>query len=370
MVGTKVTADFEDDATVGGIERIYKKLAKDGKIDEDGEVEGTGGSKDAIEYAIDSYVMNTFARYMGAFGHGGGSPVKTIKFGSDEYSWNNEKNLTASNWFNGDTSLVSAVVTQQETSIRDVTLTLVDDKNNSIEMTFAAKNVPTKEEYILSVFNAVDNNDEAMKDAIESYAIVLGLDLDGGEPYTEYPYDFWDSRGISVANFVLENRENVKDDSFESIDDIKAAFEAGKAYQLALRAFSWAFVGGEPGADNGALDANAVQALKAAVEAMAEFQGIDEKEDDEYKELEAVMSLLDALLEDDFDFTALNDAIGKEGFNFNNLERNEMLGFIGGYLEDLADEGNDDEDGDKTGGEDELEAGEEDEGGKEPEGGE
>ncbi|NLV87554.1 MAG: hypothetical protein GX025_10135, partial [Clostridiales bacterium] len=144
---TTVTADFSTEEVKTGIKVIYDKLVKDNRIGEDGKVTGADNvAKDAIEYAIDSYVMNTFARYMGAIGHAEASPVKTIKFGDAEYTWNSEKNLKASNWFNGEKSLVSEVVNVADNrGIRNVTLTFADETGNSIEVTFKADNVPTKE---------------------------------------------------------------------------------------------------------------------------------------------------------------------------------------------------------------------------------
>lgn len=141
----EVTGDFsieEDTDVANGIQAIYSGLS----IDENGKVNGTGGLKDAKDYAIDSYVMNTFARYLGAlYRQDTGETVKKIKFNGIEYNWNG--NAQGSNWksSNGST-LVSAVVNQQNTSLRNVTITLIDNKGYSINTTFKAINVPTKEQ--------------------------------------------------------------------------------------------------------------------------------------------------------------------------------------------------------------------------------
>ena len=53
-------------------------------------------------------------------------------------------NLAGSNWKDAEgNTLVSAVVTEQKTSIREVSLKIVDAEENSITVTFKAKNVPT-----------------------------------------------------------------------------------------------------------------------------------------------------------------------------------------------------------------------------------
>lgn len=140
----EVTGNFSIDNTdvANGIQAIYSGLS----IDENGKVNGTGGLKDAKDYAIDSYVMNTFARYLGAlYRQDTGETVKKIKFNGIEYNWNG--NAQGSNWkaSNGST-LVSAVVNQQNTSLRNVTITLIDAKEYSINTTFKAINVPTKDQ--------------------------------------------------------------------------------------------------------------------------------------------------------------------------------------------------------------------------------
>ena len=142
-----VMADYFDAATIPSIKSIYDKLETDGKIDEFGMVAGTGGAKDATQYAIDSYVMNTFARYMGALGHDSESLVTKIQFNGEEYTWNEDKNLKASNWFSGETSLISAVVSQQNTAIRDVSLKVFDSNTYFLDVKIDMINVPTIEEY-------------------------------------------------------------------------------------------------------------------------------------------------------------------------------------------------------------------------------
>lgn len=144
VAGKKVSGDFsETNPNVEtGIKNIYNKLVNDGKIS-DGKVTGADGSeKNAEEYAIDSYVMNTLARYLGALHRqDAGGTVAKINFGGVDYTWNGT--AQGSNWKAADGStLVSVVVTQQNTSIRNVTLTLIDAKGYSVEVNFVAENVP------------------------------------------------------------------------------------------------------------------------------------------------------------------------------------------------------------------------------------
>ncbi|WP_433944274.1 S-layer homology domain-containing protein [Paenibacillus sp. SN-8-1] len=162
VAGTNVTADFSKDGVTAGIKGIYDKLVVDQRIDADGKVTGADGQKkDAIAYAIDSYVMNTFARYVGAFGHDTTSPVKKVVFNNVEYTWQEKAGLgsgylAGSNWKDAQgNTLVSAVVAQQNTSISKVDLKVVDEKGNSIDVTFTANALPTKAD-MDAILNPVD----------------------------------------------------------------------------------------------------------------------------------------------------------------------------------------------------------------------
>lgn len=157
MDGNKITATFTFDNAKDYIKSVYdfkksQNAIADGKIkDKDGK------DKDAIDYVIDSCVMNTFSRYMGAVYHKSekstATTVAAIRFSETEYKWNADKNLVASNWYNGGTSLVSAVVNAQDNkAIRDVTVTLVDDKGKTADITFVA-NVNVDREAIANYLN-------------------------------------------------------------------------------------------------------------------------------------------------------------------------------------------------------------------------
>ncbi|CCV64138.1 hypothetical protein BN85405610 [Alteracholeplasma palmae J233] len=58
------------------------------------------------------FLMNDLARYLGALYRVDGSVVREITFNGIKYTWNNEGELSGSNWMNGETTLVSAVTTQ------------------------------------------------------------------------------------------------------------------------------------------------------------------------------------------------------------------------------------------------------------------
>jgi hypothetical protein len=146
-----VTADFSKAGVTAGIKGIYDKLVTDNRIDENGDVTGADNvKKDAEAYAIDSYVMNTFARYLGAFGHEINSPVKKVEFNNGVYTWKEKPTggyLAGSNWKDSaGNTLVSAVVVEQNTEIRTVSFKIVDIDENSIDVTFQAICVPTIEE--------------------------------------------------------------------------------------------------------------------------------------------------------------------------------------------------------------------------------
>lgn len=128
--GTTLTVDFDKTNTKDGIKALYSALDN---IDE-GKVNG----KDAKEYAIDRYVMNTFARYMGSIDT---NLVKEIQFNGKTYKWDVTKS-PVSKWYDGETSLVSAVVLAENTAIRDVTFKVVDANEYSVDGTFKANNVP------------------------------------------------------------------------------------------------------------------------------------------------------------------------------------------------------------------------------------
>lgn len=140
--GTTVTADFTpDDSIKEQIQKIYDGL----KIGEDGNV--TEKDKEAKAYAIDKYVMNTFARYLGAlYRIDEGDTISQIKYDDETYQWDDNGKLRGSNWKAGDTTLVSAVVDSQENkAIRDVAFTLVGENGKEIPVRFIASNVPNED---------------------------------------------------------------------------------------------------------------------------------------------------------------------------------------------------------------------------------
>ena len=99
---TVVTAGFSGvnaNDTNAGIAEIYAACAekRNGKEIVDGLVDG----KDAVQYAIDAFVRNTFARYIGAIHRVEADTytVKTVKFAGKEYTWNTTSGeLKESNW--------------------------------------------------------------------------------------------------------------------------------------------------------------------------------------------------------------------------------------------------------------------------------
>ncbi|WP_339175169.1 hypothetical protein MKY51_02870 [Solibacillus sp. FSL R5-0691] len=129
VVDGTITVDFAKAQTENGIVSLYNALTIT-----DGNVNG----KEAKAYAIDRYVMNTFARYMGSIDT---SKVEKIIFDGKEYTWDTNQS-PVSKWYNADTSLVSAVVEAQNTAIRNVTFTVVDSNGYSVVGTFKANNVP------------------------------------------------------------------------------------------------------------------------------------------------------------------------------------------------------------------------------------
>lgn len=135
--GTTVTADFTK-ADYAAIKAIYDGL---GDKNVEGKVTGADGiEKDAFDYAIDSYVMNTFARYAGALHRvDNGVTVSKITFDNADYTWNGT--AKGSNWKNDDGSLVAKVTANQSSALRDVTLTI-----NGENVNFKAVSVPTKED--------------------------------------------------------------------------------------------------------------------------------------------------------------------------------------------------------------------------------
>lgn len=132
------TADFSKSVNEN-IKAIYTKLESDGKITE-GKVEGTGGLKDAKEYSIDSYVMNTLARYLRAIDNN--DLVKEIEFNGVTYTSTGTSNKGSKWMSDAGKSLVSAIVDEQATVVRNVTFTVVDENGYSIDVNFVAKNVP------------------------------------------------------------------------------------------------------------------------------------------------------------------------------------------------------------------------------------
>lgn len=127
--GTNVTMDASKDA-----DAIAAIAAKDGIV-----TKAEAAGKELNLYATDVYVMNTFARYVGALERQAAGTVKEIKFNGATYLWDGDASGKGSKWKSNGTTLISAVVTQQNTSIRNVELTLVDGNNKSINITFNAK---------------------------------------------------------------------------------------------------------------------------------------------------------------------------------------------------------------------------------------
>lgn len=148
--GKTVTGSFSADADINAIKAIYNGL---GDKNVEGKVEGADGSlKDAYEYAIDSYVMNTFGRYLGALEYKSEGTVTKIVYNGKDYTWQKDTGaklgLSGSNWADKDgKSLISVVVNNSPNrGIRTVNFAIVDGDGNSIDVTFKAINVLTKAE--------------------------------------------------------------------------------------------------------------------------------------------------------------------------------------------------------------------------------
>lgn len=132
-----IIADLSEDAAI-----INAISQKQGII-----AAAAANNKEVTAYAKDLYIMNTLARYLGALEYNTPGTVKKIVYNDTVYTWDANKGLKASNWADANgTTLVSVVTANQDTSIRTVNLKLVDDKGYTINTTFKAINVPTKEQ--------------------------------------------------------------------------------------------------------------------------------------------------------------------------------------------------------------------------------
>jgi hypothetical protein len=178
--GTEVSATFTKENSLTGIKAIYD--AKSGSI-ENGKING----KDAVEYAIDSYVMNTFARYLGAiYRSDNDATVQTIKYNNVEYTWNTESARAGSNWEHEGTTLVSEVVNNcSDKAIRNVTFTLVDENGVSVDVTFKADIDTTltkaniEEDLNTSLVSALESAKSYSYDAASDWMDISGLTIEG-----------------------------------------------------------------------------------------------------------------------------------------------------------------------------------------------
>jgi hypothetical protein len=133
----------------------------------------------------------------------------------------------------------------------------------------------------------------AMKEALEEHADILDLDLEGDYAALS------ENRQLSVADFVLDNRAIQDEEKFAAVEDIKAAFEAGVAYQAAIGAFAQAV-----NSEAGLTEADAI-AMRDAYEAMGEFQNVSED-----PQLVQVIELLEAFIElDETDQKTVADSL-------------------------------------------------------------
>jgi len=93
--------------------------------------------------------MNDLARYLGALYRQDGSTVISIVYGGVTYTWDPTEPNKGSNWYNGTTSLVSAMVNDYLTTGGDLGITVSDGLNTS-DVTFELVVTNTLEEEIAS----------------------------------------------------------------------------------------------------------------------------------------------------------------------------------------------------------------------------
>lgn len=123
--GTTVTADLSGNTTL--VQSIMKKPNI-----------GTAIGKEAtFENVSNYYVMNTVSRYLAALHRTAATPVDTIVYDGVTYSWNSESdNGKGSKWVTANgPSLVAAIVADNAEGISSVEFTLVDENENSIDVT-------------------------------------------------------------------------------------------------------------------------------------------------------------------------------------------------------------------------------------------
>lgn len=150
---TEVSVTFTADNSCAGIKKIYDKKRMDNQISGGAILGADGVYKEAVQYAIDAYVMNTFARYMGALHYcedgNENYTVNKVKYGTVEYGWNtgNAAIKSGSNWdvpatledgTKRTTSLVSAVTKGCNSAIRNVEIQLVDKNGKTTTVKFKA----------------------------------------------------------------------------------------------------------------------------------------------------------------------------------------------------------------------------------------
>lgn len=143
----KANFSINNEGVKESIINIYKDLESNNKIDDYGNVSINGVEKDAVEYAIDSYVMNTFSRYMGALHYSQMKKTKAIRsisFGGDSYSWDESVVSEVSKWKTPINGLLVSNIFKKDISTRKVMLQIVGGNFCQVYIQFEAINVPTK----------------------------------------------------------------------------------------------------------------------------------------------------------------------------------------------------------------------------------
>lgn len=159
-------------------------------------------------------IMNDFARFLGGIYRANEAnnveQVKTIICGGNKYIWDENKNLLGSNYFNGNTSLVSVIVSdfqankQVDDKTRDITYNCLLSVNSTI-ITIRVKvseNNTWENEINSPNINNTDNSEYVNKLSVKDGSrINIWLDESAWE---------WikDSNTIPIDNFILNTKED------------------------------------------------------------------------------------------------------------------------------------------------------------------
>lgn len=106
----------------------------------------------AEDTAAGLYVLNTFARYLGALNYAdSGATVSAIKYGDQTYTWKTKNGQTdggylkGSNWRQENLTTLVSVITSDVANLQEtdtLTITLIDEAGHSVDVVF---NVKTQE---------------------------------------------------------------------------------------------------------------------------------------------------------------------------------------------------------------------------------